>query len=122
MNRIAEDLEREERIIDEIVVDAYDEIERALGWYYYLQDKLYCSFKAECIEIRLSSPLLLGEKITVRDLAPVDDCMNEIFVLLVWNGRDLAVPLAQLLPVNADEDMQEAIEDWHYWCARGYRF
>ena len=30
--------DREERIIMEIVVDAYDEQERAMGWFYYLAD------------------------------------------------------------------------------------
>ena len=32
---------RESRISMEIVVDAYDESERAMGWYYYLEDKLH---------------------------------------------------------------------------------
>lgn len=48
--------------------------------------------------------------------------MNEVFVMVVWNGRQLAVPLAQLFPVKADEDTLQAVEDWHYWCARGYQF
>jgi hypothetical protein len=34
------DPEREERITMEIVVDCYDEYERAAGWYCYLQDEL----------------------------------------------------------------------------------
>ena len=37
-------------------------------------------------------------------------------------GRDLAVPLAQLEGIGVDEETQEAIEDWHYWVARGYEF
>ena len=32
---------REERIKMEIVVDAYDEAERAMGWYSYLEDTLH---------------------------------------------------------------------------------
>jgi hypothetical protein len=34
------DKAREERITMEIIVDAYDEAERALGWYYYLEQQL----------------------------------------------------------------------------------
>jgi hypothetical protein len=30
---------REARIINEIVVDAYTESERAMGWYYYLDNQ-----------------------------------------------------------------------------------
>ena len=36
--------EIENRIEMEIVVDAYDELERAMGWYYYLQDNLTMPF------------------------------------------------------------------------------
>lgn len=40
------DTVRENRIDYEIVVDAYDESERAMGWYYYLQDKIIFPFLA----------------------------------------------------------------------------
>ena len=33
------DADREERIYNEAVVDAYSPEERAMGWYYYLDDK-----------------------------------------------------------------------------------
>lgn len=36
MARPKKDRSREDRIAMEIVVDAYDEDERALGWYYFL--------------------------------------------------------------------------------------
>jgi len=46
---------REERIMMEIVVDAYDEEEKAMGWASYLEDKISFPFEAECIasDIRL---------------------------------------------------------------------
>lgn len=42
---------REHRIEMEIVVDAYGSEERAMGWYYYLEDKLEFPFKAMIDEI-----------------------------------------------------------------------
>ena len=36
MSKIEKDEVREHRIAMEVVVDAYDEMERAMGWYYYL--------------------------------------------------------------------------------------
>ena len=36
----AKDEIREQRIIMEAVVDAYDSGERAMGWYYYLDGKM----------------------------------------------------------------------------------
>lgn len=44
MTKAKRDPEREERITMEIIVDCYDESERAMGWYYYLQDKLHSTF------------------------------------------------------------------------------
>lgn len=36
MAKVEQDAEREERIMMEIVVDAYGPEEQAMGWYYYL--------------------------------------------------------------------------------------
>jgi Calcium binding len=40
MSEVKQDHVREERIDMEVVVDCYDDQERAMGWYYYLQDKI----------------------------------------------------------------------------------
>jgi hypothetical protein len=47
---------REYRIEMEIVVDAYGEEERAMGWYCHLQDNLTFPFPARCIAERMISP------------------------------------------------------------------
>ena len=44
MSEIEIDRDRESRIEMEAVVDAYDEVERAMGWYYYLEDRLNFPF------------------------------------------------------------------------------
>jgi hypothetical protein len=122
MKRTSEDSEREHRIYDEIIVDAYDEEERAMGWYYYLDGKLHFPFKAKCIEKQGVSPLLKGEEVEICGMAQEDECLHEIFVKINWKDRQFAVPLVQLFPLNANEESTEAIEDWHYWRARGYQF
>lgn len=53
------DKDREVRIENEIVVDAYDASERAMGWYYYLEEKLRFPFTARCIKARPIS-LVIG--------------------------------------------------------------
>ena len=40
---------REIRIHDEIIVDAHGPEEQAMGWYYYLEEKLQFPFQAQCI-------------------------------------------------------------------------
>jgi hypothetical protein len=116
------DPEREERIRDEIVVDAYDEGERAMGWYYYLQDQLQFSFKAVCIARRAISPLHVGDEVDVIGMPGEEECEHEMFATIRWERDGLAVPLSQLQPVHADEPTTQAVEDWHYWVGRGYEF
>ena len=113
---------REERISMEIVVDAHDESERAMGWYYYLQDALRFPFMAKCVGKRTISPLRVGDEVRVIDMAPEEECEREMFVSTRWNNADLAVPLAQLNPVKADEQTTQAVDDWHYWVQHGYEF
>ena len=122
MARVEEDDVREHRIHMEVVVDAYGEEERAMGWYYYLDDTLAFPFQAMCIAERRSSPLQPGEVVQVTGMAPEEDCEHDMLVDVQWQRRRLAVPLSQLESVSVDEATQEAIGDWHYWVARGYEF
>jgi hypothetical protein len=114
---------REERITMEIVVDAYNESERAMGWYYYLEDKLQFPFLTRCVGERAISPLRVGDEVEVFGMAPEGECEREVFVTMPWeHKRTLAVPLSQLEVVHADEETRQAVEDWHYWVGMGYEF
>src|SRR5439155_12396014 len=115
-----EDEEREERIQNEIIVDSYGPEEQALGWHAYLSGKLQFAFSARCILRREISPLEPGEEVEVMGMASDEECMHEMFVLIRWKGRQLAVPLMQLEGIQVDEESQQAIEDWHYWVNQGY--
>lgn len=119
-----QDHDREERITMEIVVDAYDEQERAMGWYYYLDDKITFPFNAECFVADNRSPLIVGEKVTVTCMGNEVSCIDgqDMYVEISWNNRVFSVPLAQLKPLDVDEDTAEAIGDWHYWKEQGYLF
>jgi len=61
MARVKEKKARERRIEMEAVVDAYNAEERAMGWYYYLEERLKTPFKARCKSKREISPLRVGE-------------------------------------------------------------
>ena len=122
MTKREKDEMREERIHMEAIVDAYGPEEQAMGWFYYLQDKMQFPFEAECVKERRVSPLKLGERVKVTDMTSEDDCMSEMFVEINLLGRTFGVPLSQLRPVDADEETLEAVEDWHYWVEQGYIF
>jgi hypothetical protein len=122
MSRLKENKTRERRIEIEVVVDAYNESERALGWYYYLEERLKFPFKARCKSKRAVSPLRIREEVDVLGMAPEEECESEIFVRLRWGGRSMAVPLSQLEPLAVNPPTKEAVADWHYWVGRGYEF
>ena len=122
MNRMEKDEAREHRINDEANVDAYGPEEQAIGWYYYLDDRLALPFEAKCIAERATSPLQVGEVVEVTGLAAADECEHDMFVEIQWQDRSLAVPLSQLEGIAVDDGTEEAIGDWHYWVARGDGF
>jgi hypothetical protein len=117
-----EDAEREARIDNEIVVDCYTESERALGWYYYLDDKLSFPFKATCVLSLRTSPLRLGEEVQVVSMAEEDNCMREMYVRVEYGANLLELPLRQLLCQSRSRSTQQALQDWYYWQFRGYEF
>lgn len=107
----------------EIVVDCYDELERAMGWYSYLQDQIRFPFTATCIAMRAISPLRVKDEVEVIEMSPEEECGHEVFVTIRWEKDGLAVPLAQLKPIaGTDEQTKQAVADWHYWVSMGYEF
>ena len=111
--------DRENRIIDEILVDAYGPEEWAVAWHSYLGDRLSFPFRAECISVRATSPLRKGEVVEILGLAPEEDCRSQMLVLIQFGGRKMGVPLAQLDPIVADGKTREALDDWRYWVGAG---
>jgi hypothetical protein len=113
---------REDRIYEEAIVDAYGPEEKAMSWYYYLESKLSFPFRARCTASKITSPLKKGEAVEVVRMAPDEACTTDMLVMVRWQRRKLAVPLAQLTAIDPDESTEEAIGDWHYWVAHGYLF
>jgi hypothetical protein len=119
--RPKKDAKREHRITYEVVVDCYGPEEQAMGWYYYLQDKMVFPFEATCIAERAISPLRKDDLVEVVEMAPEDECQHEMFVGIRSERRPLAVPLSQLKPISPTAPQtKEAVADWHYWVGQGY--
>mgnify|MGYP002762755400 CR=1 FL=1 len=118
MTRAERNEEREERIKMEITVDAYTQDERAVGWKIYLEETMTFPFEAQCIKKREVSPLSSGETVRVVGVPNADPSLRQQFVTVEWKGSELGVPLGQLEPVEASEDTNQAVADWHYWLNR----
>jgi Calcium binding len=121
MKRSKDDEAREERIMMEIVVDANGEEERAMGWYYYLQDSLPFPFKATYLR-QAKGGKGKPKVVTVTGMAEEEECQGGMQVLMEWEGDEMAVALERLTPVDVGAEALQAIEDWKYWVGRGYRF
>jgi hypothetical protein len=122
MKKRKKDPTREDRIHNQAIVDAYGPEERAMGWYYYLENQLEFPFQARCITANIVSPLSKGETVQVLRMAPEEACSTDMLVLIRWQGRRLAVPLFQLAGVDVDQSTANAIGDWQYWVSQGYLF
>lgn len=122
MAKTKKNLERENRITTEIVVDAYDAEEQAMGWYYYLEGTLEFPFLAKCVAKRVISPLKVGDEIEITAMAPANECGHEMFVMMPWEKDGLAVPLMQFQVLHGNDQTKESVEDWCYWAGRGYKF
>lgn len=123
MTRSAKSPEREERITMEIVVDAYDEMERAMGWYCYLEENLRIPFKAKWRRARGASSKQSVERVVeVLQLADADECEHEMRVTISIDHDKREVPLDELQPIGVDAATQQAVDDWCYWVKQGYMF
>jgi hypothetical protein len=103
MKKCKKDPIREDRIHNEAIVDAYGAEERAIEWYYYLENQLRFPFEARCIVAKVFSPLSKGETVQVFRMAPEESCSADMLVVIRWQGRRLAVPLSQLAALNVDQ-------------------
>lgn len=116
---------REERIKNEILVDAEDKEDRAMGWYYYLDECLNFPFNAKWAK-KGRKGTAPEKDVEVLAMATEEECLRDMLVEVVEvGGKDEDVDIARLTDLkvlDADEDTQEALDDWYYWVAKGYKF
>lgn len=117
-----DDAEREDRITMEIVVDAYNESERATAWYEYLSDRLKFPFGVRCIAKHAGSPLAVGSHADAIGLAPDEMCRHQIFIEVRGLFGRAIVPLATVEPTSGNSVTKTAVADWRYWMRKGYEF
>ncbi len=116
---------REHRIDYEIVVDAYDAEERAMGWYYYLADKISFPFLAKWKKTNKKTGAITEKEVEVIDMASADDCERSMYVEVAYvDEKDdtFTAKLSDIEEIVPDADTAEAIAEWKYWEDMGYEF
>ena len=111
------DTEREDRIMDEIIVDAHGDEEVFLSWYTYLQDILEFPFEAY---VRVENPKMLEMRtqVMVVKMAAMEYCsIHAIWLVAHVKHFDwyFNIPASEITNVQADEYVVEALADWKYW-------
>lgn len=125
MSKVEPDDAREERIAMEAIVDCYDEYEQAMGWYYYLEDRINFPFQAKWVSRQKPE----GRDVRVLEMSPEDECSSDMFVEVLYQEGELedvfSARLSDIQPLDTESLTEEAIEaigDWHYWIESGYQF
>ncbi len=116
---------REHRIDYEIVVDAYDEGERAMGWYYYLQDKITFPFSAKWKKKAKKTGLITEKEVEVLGMASEEDCESNMYVEVAYIGENddtFTAKLSDIEAINPAPNTEEALADWQYWIDMNYGF
>ncbi|MDR0913053.1 MAG: calcium-binding protein [Methanobrevibacter sp.] len=120
------DLNREKRIDDGPICDAYGDEEISWAWEAYMDDRLIFPFKAKIIN-NSSTDIPIGEIVTVIDsldefdiagtVSYLKDNSYSINTLIVnWNDKkEFFVSFEDLKEINANDEAIEAIKDWNYW-------
>ena len=108
------DKERQERIENEIIVDAYDDGEVKMGWYTYMQDELCFPFTAD-VMIKKRSGKKVKQKVDVLDLANDDYFGNDMMLEVAYTDDVFRVGMRELINVEANEETIQAIGDWFFW-------
>ncbi len=107
---------REHRILYEVIVDCYDEIEELMGWYYYLSDNL--AFPIDIV-VRFA---LKGGKTELKPAQIVDiDPKSEqgsairLGVTEPPSERVQYISPADIASMDTTPENAEIINDWLYW-------
>jgi hypothetical protein len=108
---------RENRIMNEIIVDCRDEAEENMSWYYYLEDNLNFPFTAE-ISIEKRNGSKSAAVVVVLRLAGDETTGTDLRAGVCYQDIIMEVPLLKLRKVKADKNTIEALEDWRYWNSR----
>ncbi len=110
------DEEREDRIYSDIVVDAYDDEEVGMSWFYYLDETMTFPFKAT-MEQKKRDGSKTNVTIEILSVQVKNSNSWDLRLEVVEQGESKIqrIEMSDLQNVEADEKTLECIEDWRYY-------
>lgn len=116
------DPEREARIRDEAIVDAYGDEEVAMSWYYYLDERLEFPFNVmvQTHKYRQQGGIsYVSSQMRLLSMAPLKRCgMHQMWAMgMLLTGRETPfhILLNDIKSIEPNTGRSEALQDWMYW-------
>ncbi|MFK7949470.1 MAG: calcium-binding protein [Saprospiraceae bacterium] len=106
--------ERKDKIYSEIVVDAYDEQEINLSWYYYFEENLEFPISAVAKLKKRNGQYENVEVMLVEVASEADKDLRFGFVLTM-KGYVFPINPKDIVSVDTTEEQQEMLNDWLFW-------
>ena len=112
----SKDEEREHRILYEVIVDAYDDEEQAMGWYYYMAENLAFPIKAK-VEMPMRGGKLEVKDINIVEIDPKSEEGRAIRLGIVEGKSERVQYLSpeHIVSLKTSDENLEIINDWLYW-------
>ena len=110
------DSDRENRILEEVIVDCYGEEEQLMGWYYYMADNLEFPITAT-VRFALKGGKTEIKPAQIVDIDPKSERGNAIRLGITEGDsqRVQYVSPEDLASIDTSDENTEIINDWLYW-------
>ncbi len=105
-----------DKIEDEIIVDAYDDIEVSMGWYYTFDEQLTFPFMATA-QLKKKDGSVESKQVKVVGLHSKEEGFTDHDFQFTIEQNDYLVPIAYsaLSNIVADDQTLEMFQIWNYW-------
>jgi hypothetical protein len=110
------DEERDHRIHDEIIVDAYGEEEQAMSWYYYMEENLAFPMKAK-VKLRFRGGKTEEKAVKIVEIDPESETSLTLRLGITEGKSDRVQYISpeDIVSIQTTEGNSEILNDWLYW-------
>ncbi len=106
---------RDHRIHDEIVVDAYDEYEQNMSWFYHFEENLEFPITA-VVKLALKGGQSEEKKVKIIELQPNrEDQPLRLGIVEGKSERVQYISPEAIVRVETSDENLEILNDWLYW-------
>jgi len=100
----------------EIIVDAYDDIEVSMGWYYTFDERLVFPFYANA-QLKKKDKTIESKRVKMVGIHSKEEhFINKDFQLeMEESGYILPINYSQLSNIEADDETLEMFQIWDFW-------